>query len=161
MKTLECKTDTDTRNFKLWKPWGWRQAGSGSHKGLLGFTLFFNCKKYCCCDALSHVWLFASPWTVAHQAPLSMGFARQEYWSGLHLLLQEIFLTQGSNPHLLHRLHWQVCSLPLESPGVLPDNWRSNAKGSLAHFHLFFHLWFLVTDGLHLSPLLSEAVKYT
>ena len=32
---------------------------------------------------LSHVWLFATPWTVAHQAPLSMGFSRQEYWSGL------------------------------------------------------------------------------
>ena len=29
------------------------------------------------------VWLFATPWTVAHQPPLSMGFPRQEYWSGL------------------------------------------------------------------------------
>ena len=33
--------------------------------------------------SLSRVRLFASPWTVAHQAPLSMGFSRQEYWSGL------------------------------------------------------------------------------
>ena len=33
--------------------------------------------------SLSRVRLFANPWTVAHQAPLSMGFARQEYWSGL------------------------------------------------------------------------------
>ena len=32
--------------------------------------------------SLSHVWLFATPWTAAHQAPLSMGFSRQEYWSG-------------------------------------------------------------------------------
>ena len=32
---------------------------------------------------LSHVQLLATPWTVAHQAPLSMGFCRQEYWSGL------------------------------------------------------------------------------
>ena len=30
----------------------------------------------------SHVWLFVTPWTVAHQAPLSMAFSRQEYWSG-------------------------------------------------------------------------------
>ena len=30
--------------------------------------------------SLSRVQLFATPWTVAHQAPLSMGFARQEYW---------------------------------------------------------------------------------
>ena len=32
---------------------------------------------------LSHVRLFVTPWTVAQQAPLSMGFSRQEYWSGL------------------------------------------------------------------------------
>ena len=31
--------------------------------------------------SLSHVWFFATPWTVAHQAPLSMAFSRQEYWS--------------------------------------------------------------------------------
>ena len=39
-------------------------------------------------------------WTTAHQAPLSMGFPRQESWSGLHFLLQGIFPTQGSNPCL-------------------------------------------------------------
>ena len=33
--------------------------------------------------SLSHVQLFATPWTVAYQAPLSMEFSRQEYWSGL------------------------------------------------------------------------------
>ena len=33
--------------------------------------------------SLSHVRLFATPWTAAYQAPLSMGFSRQEYWSGL------------------------------------------------------------------------------
>ena len=32
---------------------------------------------------LSHVPLFATPWTAAHKAPLSMGFSRQEYWSGV------------------------------------------------------------------------------
>ena len=32
---------------------------------------------------LSRVWLFATPWTVIYQAPPSMGFSRQEYWSGL------------------------------------------------------------------------------
>ena len=35
--------------------------------------------------SLSRVRLFATLWTVAHQAPLSMGFSRQEYWSGLPL----------------------------------------------------------------------------
>ena len=37
----------------------------------------------CCAESLSHVQLFATPWTVAHQAPLSLEFSRQEYWSGL------------------------------------------------------------------------------
>ena len=36
---------------------------------------------------------------------------------GCHFLLQGIFLTQGSNPHLLHPLHWQTVSLPLAPPG--------------------------------------------
>ena len=36
-----------------------------------------------CAQSLSRVQLFAAPWTVAHQAPLSMGFLRQENWSGL------------------------------------------------------------------------------
>ena len=35
--------------------------------------------------SLSRVGLLATPWTAAHQAPLSMGFSRQEYWSGLPL----------------------------------------------------------------------------
>ena len=35
--------------------------------------------------SLSRVWLIATPWTAAHQAPLSMGFSRQEYWSGVPL----------------------------------------------------------------------------
>ena len=34
-------------------------------------------------SCFSHVWLFVTLWTVAHQTPLSMGFSRQEYWSGL------------------------------------------------------------------------------
>ena len=37
----------------------------------------------CMLICFSHVWLFATPWATAHQAPLSMGFSRQEYWSGL------------------------------------------------------------------------------
>ena len=50
-----------------------------------------------------------------------MGFSRQEYWSGFHALIEEIFLTQGSNPLLLCILHWQADSLPLVTPGVLKN----------------------------------------
>ena len=53
------------------------------------------------------------PWAVACQIPLCMEFSRQEYWSGLHFLLQTIFLTQKSNPCPLCLLHWQADSLPL------------------------------------------------
>ena len=55
-----------------------------------------------CVKSPSQVRLFATPWTVAYQASLSMGFSRQDYWSGCHFLLQRIFPTQGSNPGLLH-----------------------------------------------------------
>ena len=40
-------------------------------------------KAGCVLSHFSRVWFFATLWTVAHQAPLSMGFSRQEYWSGL------------------------------------------------------------------------------
>ena len=39
--------------------------------------------RACVLSCFTHVRLFASPWTVAHQAPLSLGFPRQEYGSGL------------------------------------------------------------------------------
>ena len=42
-----------------------------------------------------------TPWTVACQAHLSMGFSRQKYWNGLPFPFQGIFLIQGSNPCLL------------------------------------------------------------
>ena len=42
--------------------------------------------------SLSHVWFLATPWTAAYQTPLSMGFSRQEYWSGVPL--PSLYLTQ-------------------------------------------------------------------
>ena len=58
-----------------------------------------------------------TPWTVARQAPLPMEFSRQECWSGLPLLFQGTFLTQGLNVHLLRLLHWQAGSSPAEPSG--------------------------------------------
>ena len=57
---------------------------------------------YMCAQSLSCVRLFATPWTVARQAPLSVGILQEEYWSGLPSVLQGIFPTQGSNPGLPH-----------------------------------------------------------
>ena len=64
-------------------------------------------------NSLSHVRLFATPWTVTYQAPLSMGFSRQECWSGLPFLslgdLPDPGIEPGS-PAL------QADSLPSEPP---------------------------------------------
>ena len=54
-----------------------RWSSHGHQDSLL--TLLFHTMLLCC--TLSHVRLFATPWTVAHQGPLSMEFSRQESWS--------------------------------------------------------------------------------
>ena len=52
--------------------------------------------------SLSHVQLFATPWTVAPQAPRSMGFSRHEYWSGLPFPSPGDLPNPGIEPGLLH-----------------------------------------------------------
>ena len=56
---------------------------------------FLKNKMCVCVCVLSHIQLLVTPWTVALQAPLSMEFSRQEYWSGLPFSTPGIFLTQG------------------------------------------------------------------
>ena len=65
---------------------------------------------------LSRVWLFATPWSVAHQAPLSMGFSRQEYWSGLP------FPSPADLPHP---------GIELRSPALQADALLSELPGNL------------------------------
>ena len=65
----------------------------------------------------SRVRLCATPWTAVHQAPLSMGFYRREYWSGLPFPPPGNLLNPGSRPSLSHLLHRQTGSLPLAPPG--------------------------------------------
>ena len=74
---------------------------------------------------LSCVQLLVAPWNAAHQAPLSMGFPRQEYWSGLS------FPFPGDLPEPGIQLvspTLQVDSLPTEPPGKLPQQWRGSAN---------------------------------
>ena len=77
------------------------------------WQLWFTSMHDVCAQSLSRGQL-SSP-TDCHPRGSSVHgiLSRQEYWSGLHFLLQGIFLTQGSNPRLLHLLHWQVASLSL------------------------------------------------
>ena len=59
--------------------------------------------------------LFATPWTVAHQAPLSMGFPRQEYWNGLP------FPSPGDIPDPgIEPVDWHADSLPWSHQGPIP-----------------------------------------
>ena len=74
----------------------------------------------CVCQVASVVSDFVTLWTVVHQAPLSMGFSRQEYWSGLLCPLPGDLADPGIEPLSLYLLHWQAGSLPLVSPGVVP-----------------------------------------
>ena len=73
----------------------------------------------CLVAQLSHVQLFATPWSVILQAPLFMGNSPSKNTGvGCHVLLQGIFLTQGSNLFLLCLLHyrWILYAEPLEKP---------------------------------------------
>ena len=70
----------------------------------------------------SHVQLFGILWTVAHQATLSMGFSRQQYWSGLPMPSSRgIFLMKGNHVclYLLHR-RWILSPL---------DTWKAQLPG--------------------------------
>ena len=86
----------------------------------------------CMLSHFSRVQLFATPWTVAHQAPLSRGFSRQEYWSGLPLPSPGNLLIQGLTLLLLCLLHWQAASLPLVPTmhGDIPRIHAHTDKGS-------------------------------
>ena len=80
---------------------------------------FPTCVCVCVCQLLSHVQLFVILWTVACQAPLSMEFSRQEYWSGQALPSSGDLLQQGiesGSPAL------QADSLSSELPIYLSQN---------------------------------------
>ena len=67
---------------------------------------------------LSHVQLFATPWTVAHQAPLSMEFSRQEYWGGLPFPSPGDLPNPGIEPG---SPTLRADALPSEPPGMYND----------------------------------------
>ena len=85
----------------------------------VGFYLINNLKWKVKVKSLSRVWLFATPWTVAHQAPPSMGFSRQEYWNGLPFPSPEDFPNPGIEPR---SPTLQADALTSEPPGK-PIRW--------------------------------------
>ena len=82
---------------------------------LLSLSSNFTCMLSC----FSRVRLFMTLWTVAHQAPLSMGFSRQEYWSGLPCPPQQYLPNTGIKPtspalhaHSLPLSYWESPPTP-------------------------------------------------
>ena len=73
--------------------------------------------KYSTVCVLNPVQLFAALWTRARQAPLSLGFSRQEYWSGLPWPPLGDLLNPGIKPISLASPALQVDALPAEPPG--------------------------------------------
>ena len=89
-----------SRNRSSWSgAWAgeWKELCSGPWSRRQSLCSPRPSTAFTCAHAqlLSRVQLFVIPWTVARLAPLSMGFLRQEYWSGCHFLLLGIFLTRG------------------------------------------------------------------
>ena len=78
--------------------------------------------------SLSHVRLFATLWTVARQAPLSMGFSRQEYWSGL------LFPSPGDLPNP---------EIEPGSPSLEADALTSEPESLnlFSYMHVYAFLW--------------------
>ena len=101
--------------------------GTRSGRSHINFYLptplyYFLCTSRERACMLSCVWLFVTPWTIAHQALLSMGFPRQEYWSGLHSLLQVIFTTPHGLNCIGRQILYHLCHLgiPRQSPKSFP-----------------------------------------
>ena len=90
---------------------------------------------------LSHVRPFATPWTVAQQAPLFMGFSRQEYWSGLP------FLSPGDLPYP---------GIEVRSPTLQADALTSKPPGSLTITCLPVHFSILCLISVSISCLISK-----
>ena len=78
--------------------------------------------------SLSHVWLLATPWTAAYQAPLSMGFSRQEYWSGVPLPSQEMKVIVPQLPEILPKDSVQLSVLFGDC--LTEENWLSQGHAS-------------------------------
>ena len=87
---LNCKTSVGVRELVM-------ACGKSEPTLCLALALFVRAKVSC-------VWFFVTLWALAHQAPLSMGFSRQEYWSGLPFPPQGDLPTPGIEPMSLMSL---------------------------------------------------------
>ena len=92
----------------------WHLGGNKQECERVFHLLFQLC--VCVCESFSRVWFYVTPWTVACQASLSMGFSRQDYWSGLPFPSPGDLPNPGIEPR---SCALQADSLPSEPPGKL------------------------------------------
>ena len=138
---------------------------------IVGFEQSFHVGPWCVCvcvrtlSRFHRVRLFATLWTVAHQAPLSMGFSRQEHCSGLPCPAPVYLLTQGSNLCLLQLLHWQGSSLPLSHWGGLRLTSVTYILGCLytdiSHGSLMFFPFLSISLCFILDSCYCEVLKFS
>ena len=122
-KSLTWLSDWTELNWN----YGWGNEDNGDlPQKILNIVLKWRLKVKWSCSVVSDS-LQPTPWNAACQAPLSMGFSWQQYWSGFHVLLQGIFPTQGSNPGVPH---CRQMLLPSEPPGK-SLKWRDFLKWRL------------------------------
>ena len=96
-----------------------------------------------CVCVLSHVWLFVIPWTIAHQAPLSKEFSRQEYWSvGCHFLFH--LPDPGIKPTFLASPALAGRFFTTAPPGKsTTTNYLTQQTGTSPHLSWFWKLFLL------------------
>ena len=94
---------------------------------------------------------FATPWTIACQAPLSMVFPKQKYWNGCHALFQGTFVSQRSNSCLLH---WETDYFTTEQPGKSPEKKKKNRNSFIiVRLSLIRELFKHICEFTSLSPM--------
>ena len=119
-------------------------------------------------QSLSHVRLFVTPWSAAHQAPLSVGFSRQEYWIELPFPPPENLPDPGIEPAPLMSPALKAYSLPLRHLGSQSNHSTAlkithktvpmsssppslltglNTKASLQFVAGYCHLCFMIIDS--------------
>ena len=101
---------------------------AGSKIYVYGLHCFQKKKKV---KSLNRVWLFATPWTVAYQVPPSMGFSRQEYWSGLPVPSPIAFRTLQHEQHelLCNYVCMSLCCVTSKEEGNLWPQATTLGKG--------------------------------
>ena len=109
--------------------------------------------------SLSHVWLFATPWTVTHQDPLSMGFSRPEYWSELPFPspMHACMLSCFSHVQLYATL-WTAAHQALLSTGFSRQEYWSGLPVPSPHVHLVSSNHFILCHPL-LLPSIFPSIR--